>query len=320
MIAYKGFEKNLSCRGYQFKRYGINETTEANCRQNGFHCAENPLDCLVHYPNWRNSRYFVVKAFGDLDEDDRDTKISCTKMELKEELDFSMLLLRGAAYMAIHPDRPWCSLVCKETGVGNNGFVIVRGKQPKAKGRKNDLLILVQEEPDSNDSFKSKSIPARMLVILAGSLMNFLLPIILFYVLRSNALKGNEENTTDVIDGMLIFKCVIIAVVIGVYDGIYGPGTGTFLMLLFTGFCHMTLNDAAGTTKAINLTTNITALVVFLINGKVLLPLGIAAGVCNMAGNYLGSHSFTSNGHKIVKPVMIVVIVIFFIKVVMELI
>ena len=91
-------------------------------------------------------------------------------------------------------------------------------------------------------------------------------------------------------------------------------------MLLFTGFCHMTLNDAAGATKAINLTTNITALVVFLINGKVLLPLGIAAGVCNMAGNYLGSHSFTSNGHKIVKPVMIVVIVIFFIKVLTELI
>ena len=151
MIAYKGFEKNLSCRGYQFKRYGINETTEANCRQNGFHCAENPLDCLVHYPSWRNSRYFVVKAFGDLDEDDRDTKISCTKIELIKELDFPTLLLRGAAYMAIHPDRPWCSLVCKETGVGNNGFVIVRGKQPKAKGRKNDLLILVQEEPDSNE-------------------------------------------------------------------------------------------------------------------------------------------------------------------------
>ena len=83
-----------------------------------------------------------MKAFGDLDEDDRDTKISCTKMELKEELDFSMLLLRGAAYMAIHPDRPWCSLVCKETGVGNNGFVIVRGKQPKAKGRKMIFLFL----------------------------------------------------------------------------------------------------------------------------------------------------------------------------------
>ena len=149
--------------------------------------------------------------------------------------------------------------------------------------------------------------------------MLVVLPVILFYVLRSKALKGKVESTTDKISGVLIAKCVLIAIVIGVYDGVYGPGTGTFLMLLFTGFCHMTLNDAAGTTKAINLTTNITALVVFLINGKVLLPLGIAAGCCNMAGNYLGSHSFTSNGHKIVKPVMIVVIVIFFIKVITEL-
>ncbi len=92
-----------------------------------------------------------MKAFGDLDEDDQDTKISCTKIELIEELDFPTLLLRGAAYMAIHPDRSWCSLVCKETGTGENGFVVVRGKNPRAKGRKNDLLIFVQEEPDSNE-------------------------------------------------------------------------------------------------------------------------------------------------------------------------
>ncbi len=84
--------------------------------------------------------------------------------------------------------------------------------------------------------------------------MVIVLPVILFYVLRSKALQGNDENTTDAVNGMLIFKCILIAVVIGIYDGIYGPGTGTFLMLLFTGFCHMTLNDAAGTTKAINLT------------------------------------------------------------------
>ena len=91
-------------------------------------------------------------------------------------------------------------------------------------------------------------------------------------------------------------------------------------MLLFSGFCHLTMNDAAGTTKAINLTTNITALVVFLVNGKGLLGLGIAAGICNMIGNFLGSHCFTDKGTKIVKPIMIVVIVIFFIKVLTELI
>lgn len=60
MIAYKGFQKDLKCRGFQFQEYGINETEKANCRQNGFHCAENPLDCLCYYPNWKNSVYYIV--------------------------------------------------------------------------------------------------------------------------------------------------------------------------------------------------------------------------------------------------------------------
>lgn len=64
MIAYKGFQKDLKCRGFQFQEYGINETEKANCRQNGFHCAENPLDCLCYYPNWKNSVYYIVDASG----------------------------------------------------------------------------------------------------------------------------------------------------------------------------------------------------------------------------------------------------------------
>ena len=150
-------------------------------------------------------------------------------------------------------------------------------------------------------------------------MMIVILPIVAFYVMRNKKM-GDDSLVGTLPERKSFLIALASALIIGIYDGFYGPGTGTFLMLLFTGFCHMTLNDAAGTTKAINLTTNITALVVFLINGKVLLSLGIAAGCCNMAGNYLGSHSFTSNGHKIVKPVMIVVIVIFFIKVVTELV
>ena len=151
--------------------------------------------------------------------------------------------------------------------------------------------------------------------------MLVVLPVILFYVLRSKALQEKPDyEIVDIVTRNLIMKCIGIAFVVGIYDGIYGPGTGTFLMLLFTAFCHLSLNDAAGTTKAINLTTNISALAVFLFNGAAYIPLGVAAGCCNMVGNYLGIHCFTSNGSKIVKPVMVVVIVIFFIKVVTELI
>ena len=129
MIAYKGFQKDLKCRGFQFQEYGINETEKANCRQNGFHCAENPLDCLCYYPNWKNSAYYIVDASGDLDEDGEDSKISCTKMRLLKKIELRSLLLHGAAY---------------------NGFCIVRGKDPKAKGQKGDLLLLLKEQPGNS--------------------------------------------------------------------------------------------------------------------------------------------------------------------------
>lgn len=167
------------------------------------------------------------------------------------------------------------------------------------------------------------SIGAKLALLISDQVLKVamlvILPVILFYVTKSKTLSGEVQNQEEVINGALVFKCVLIALIIGIYDGIYGPGTGTFLMLLFSGFCHLTMNDAAGTTKAINLTTNITALVVFLVNGKVLLGLGITAGVCNMVGNFLGSHCFSDKGTKIVKPIMVVVIVIFFIKVLTEL-
>lgn len=81
MIAYKGFCPGLVCRGYQFKM-GLNVTEKANCAENGFHCAENPLDCLNYYGDIKHSEYYIVNAGGDIDEDSHDTKISCTQLTI----------------------------------------------------------------------------------------------------------------------------------------------------------------------------------------------------------------------------------------------
>ena len=113
---------------------------------------------------------------------------------------------------------------------------------------------------------------------------------------------------------------MIVALVIGFYDGFYGPGTGTFLMIALTSLAHMTLNESAGITKVINLTTNITSLCVFLLNGKVMLSVGLIAGLFGVAGNYVGTNLFSDKGVKIVKPIMLVVLTIFFIKLLMEII
>ena len=74
MLAYKGFRKGLICRGYQYFENQWNCTDKARCHERGFHCAENPLDCLVYYPSWESSEYYLVEAKGDLDEDAVDSK------------------------------------------------------------------------------------------------------------------------------------------------------------------------------------------------------------------------------------------------------
>ena len=94
--------------------------------------------------------YYIVDASGDLDEDGEDSKISCTKMRLLKKIELKNLLLHGAAYMAKYPNRKWNSQVAKESGSSCNGFCIVRGKDPRAKGKKGDFLILLKEQPDNS--------------------------------------------------------------------------------------------------------------------------------------------------------------------------
>ena len=149
-------------------------------------------------------------------------------------------------------------------------------------------------------------------------LLLFILPLTAFYVFRTKALEtAGREPLSPVKTAAVAASC---ALVIGVYDGFYGPGTGTFLLLLLTGLARMDLNSAAGITKVINLSTNVAALVTYLINGKVILALGLTAGLFGIAGNWLGARSFTKSGSKIVKPLIGVVLTIFFLRVVFELV
>lgn len=149
-------------------------------------------------------------------------------------------------------------------------------------------------------------------------IMLAVLPFVAFFVLRPHSLSVEGESAFSLSKAMALG--VLVAFAMGIYDGMYGPGTGTFLILLLNGVVHMKLTLANGTTKAINLATNVSALVMFLINGKVLVPLGLAAGAFNIVGNYLGASLFSSRGAAVVKPLMLVVLVVFFVKIAYDLI
>ena len=148
-------------------------------------------------------------------------------------------------------------------------------------------------------------------------LMLVILPITAFYVLRKRDFH-EKQYIENAMDFETYIKCMLIAFLIGAYDGFYGPGTGTFLILLLTGIANLSLNTAAGTTKAINLSSNIASLVTFIINGKVFFALGVVAGLFSIAGNYFGAGYFTKGGAKIARPVIITVLSVFLIKVLVE--
>ena len=142
-------------------------------------------------------------------------------------------------------------------------------------------------------------------------MMIVILPVVAFYVLRSRTL-GESEKTGTLTGGRLIGAVCGIGLVMGIYDGFYGPGTGTFLLLLLTGLAHLDTRRAAGTTKVMNLSSNLAALATFLIKGKVYYSLGLVSGLFCIAGHYIGSSLVVRGGRRVVRPMILVVLCILF--------
>ena len=107
---------------------------------------------------------------------------------------------------------------------------------------------------------------------------------------------------------------------IGGYDGFYGPGTGTFLIMVFTMLCGMDTLTASGNAKVVNLSSNVAALFAYLFSGEVQLPLSLAAAVFSILGHWLGAGMVLKNGAKIVRPIVLVVMGILFVKIIGDLI
>lgn len=144
-----------------------------------------------------------------------------------------------------------------------------------------------------------------------------LLPVSAVLVLNKKIFNDSGKNIV-VMDKSMMGSAIISALFIGCYDGFYGPGTGTFLIIAFTVCTGLSMRNANGQAKVINLTTNLTSLVVFLVNGQVIILIGVAACACNMLGGYIGARMALKNGSKIVKPTILVVLLLLFIKMMIE--
>lgn len=156
-------------------------------------------------------------------------------------------------------------------------------------------------------------------LIMEENIMKYILfavlPITAFVVLNRKLFPAEEGTETPGITRKMIVVACVAALIIGFYDGFYGPGTGTFLIIALTVFGKLPMKRANGQSKVINWTTNATSLVVFLLNGQVVIVLGIAAALCNMLGAGIGASLVMSKGTKIVRPSILFVLLLLFLKV-----
>ena len=151
MFVYKMFKPGLVCRGYKFVE-GLNECEHATCVKEGFHAAENPLDCLSYYPDFDDIECWLCYAAGDIHEDGTDSKISCTRLEILRRLTKPEFVTEAVNYMLEHPKRKWSEHIKRDKGETNdNGFAIVVGESPYAIAKENDAVIaLVRTDEHGN--------------------------------------------------------------------------------------------------------------------------------------------------------------------------
>lgn len=106
-----------------------------------------------------------------------------------------------------------------------------------------------------------------------------------------------------------------IGFAIGAYDGLVGPGTGTFLTLCFAGLLGYSLLKSSGCARVANLASNIASMVVYLANGKILFAVAIPAMICAMLGANIGSRFAIRGGSRNIRFIMFIVLGLLFIKV-----
>lgn len=139
-----------------------------------------------------------------------------------------------------------------------------------------------------------------------------MIPIGLLFSFMPKNDKSDGEYQPSKKDIMVILP--LVCFVIGFYDGFFGPGTGSLLILALYFLVHMPLIESSATSKIFNFASNVGAFVVFAISGKMAFLIAIPMVFASIAGNYFGSHLTLKNGDKIIKPLIFISISILFIS------
>jgi len=136
------------------------------------------------------------------------------------------------------------------------------------------------------------------------------LPFVLLVLLAYTVAKKDlgTEHAPSLSGARERIAAVLAGAAIGFYDGVFGPGTGSFLMIVFVRVFGYDFLHASASAKVVNLATNLAALLLLAAKGHVWWQLGIVMAVANVAGSQVGSKLALRHGSRFVRKVFIAVV------------
>lgn len=147
-------------------------------------------------------------------------------------------------------------------------------------------------------------------------LLLVVLPVVAIFTLRTRSWPDTPGEIPFGKQAAIVWAA---SLVIGAYDGYYGPGTGTFLMLIFIRLAKLDTRCAAGNVKIVNLSSNVGSLFTAWQAGYVCWGVGLISAIFSIAGHYLGAGLAIKNGSKIVRPTVVIVLILLTAKILSEL-
>ena len=180
IIAYKAMDKNMQCRGKQYEVGKTYHEDKADCCNAGMHACENPLDVLHYYPLKDGPRFFEVECGGNVDKSEEDSKLACTELTVKGEVNFAGLVKAtvNAVFNRVKGKEPFSSgysstagssgrystagssgrystaaatgAYCNAKADGKDSIAVVNGACGKACGALGCYLVLTEYDDDGH--------------------------------------------------------------------------------------------------------------------------------------------------------------------------
>ncbi len=135
---------------------------------------------------------------------------------------------------------------------------------------------------------------------------------VLFY-LQSRHMQSPGLKT-ELSKRQIVWRAILSGFFIGGYDGIFGPGTGTFLLFAFMMFLQMNLREASANARIVNYASNVSAFIYFLVQGHIYWPIALVAIAGSISGNWLGSGLVIKNADRVVVPIFRFVLALLMVK------